>query len=456
MKIEDFYGLFVTDEMFERISEQTNIYAAQASTTSKHLQQWVPTNKDEMKQMFGLILWMGLVKLPSMYLYWSQDPLFIQTFPQRVMSRDRFEILMSTLHFANNTEDGAFDRLSKVQFIVDELNKNFKKYYDPAEILCIDESLIPFRGQIRSGRYLKKERRKRCVKIFKLCCDNGYTYSFRVHAGKALEKEDIASTNVTMNLCKDVFYKGHTLCTDNWYTSVDLANKLVTKNMHLVGTLRLNCKGIPNEVLTTELKRGEVVAKENSKGITVLKWKDKRDVLVLSTKHSCEMENVTTKRGVCCRPKILIEYNKGKTSVDLSDRMSAYSGPPSKTMKWYRKLALELFLNIAVANALIMFKDVTRRKMSITTFRKQLADALTRHSERETPIRVDTRRNVHQLEKKEGKAHKVRKYCLECYRTNTEIYGRDLARKLTRRVVTFCNMCNSEPHLCLECFNKLH
>lgn len=224
----------------------------------------------------------------------------------------------------------------------------------------------------------------------------------------------------------------------------------------MVGTLRLNRKGNPIEVVTAKLRRGEVIAQENSKGITVMKWKDKRDVLVLSTKHSDEMENITTKKGVCCKPKIIIDYNKGKTAIDLSDQMSAYSSPLRRSLKWYRKLVFDLLLNTAVVNALHMFQNVTGRKMSITIFRKQLVDALTRHSHEKTPIRANTSRHIHKFQKKEGKAHKVRKYCAKCYSTNTKTFGRKLAKKLTKQFVTYCNMCKSQTHLCLKCFNKLH
>ena len=72
------------------------------------------------------------------------------------------------LYFANNTVADASDRLSKVQIIIDELNTNFRKYYDPPEVLCIDESLIPFRGRIIFRQYLKQKRRKYGTKIFKL------------------------------------------------------------------------------------------------------------------------------------------------------------------------------------------------------------------------------------------------------------------------------------------------
>jgi hypothetical protein len=74
-----------------------------------------------------------------------------------------------------------------------------------------------------------------------------------VYTRKALDKGNTTPSNIVMDLCKDVIHKGHTLCTDNWYTSVELANKLIKKNIHLIDTLRTTRKGNPNEVVTTKL-----------------------------------------------------------------------------------------------------------------------------------------------------------------------------------------------------------
>ena len=74
--------------------------------------------------------------------------------------------------------------------------------------------------------------------------------------------------------------------TDNYYTSVDLVNKLLDRKTHLLGTLRSNRKEKPKEVIHKKLKKGEIIAKENKRGICVMKWKNSRDILVLSTKHT--------------------------------------------------------------------------------------------------------------------------------------------------------------------------
>lgn len=99
------------------------------------------------------------------------------------------------------------------------------------------------------------------------------------------------------------------LYTDNWYTSSDLACKLLYKITHLVGTLHVNRRGNSHEVMSKKLKRGEITVKNNKKEITILKWRDKRDILLLSIKQLSEMVNIEKQSGHCLKPKIVVAYN---------------------------------------------------------------------------------------------------------------------------------------------------
>ena len=62
------------------------------------------------------------------------------------MSRDRFLAISKYFHCANNEETPERDnpkyKLHKVQAIIEELNKTFKKYYTPKQNLSIDEQMI--------------------------------------------------------------------------------------------------------------------------------------------------------------------------------------------------------------------------------------------------------------------------------------------------------------------------
>lgn len=91
---------------------------------------------------------MGLVRLPKIHLYWSRNEEYHQTFPSTVIPRNRFELLLRFIHFSNNEQNDPSNRLSKIIHIIDILNKSFKEYYNPNEILCVDESLVPFQGCI--------------------------------------------------------------------------------------------------------------------------------------------------------------------------------------------------------------------------------------------------------------------------------------------------------------------
>jgi hypothetical protein len=80
---------------------------------------------------------------------------------------------------------------------------------------------------------LKNKRHRYGIKVFKLCSGPGYTHSFKIYSGKEEEEEEnnfnSKPSEVVLNLCEEIFEKGHTICTDNWYTSVDLAEKLLEK-----------------------------------------------------------------------------------------------------------------------------------------------------------------------------------------------------------------------------------
>ena len=77
-----YYKAFLNDDVFELIAEQSNIYALQKDGIS------LQTNKSELEQFVGILLQIGIVKMPSIHLYWS----FECRYPPiaDVMSRNRF------------------------------------------------------------------------------------------------------------------------------------------------------------------------------------------------------------------------------------------------------------------------------------------------------------------------------------------------------------------------------
>ncbi|XP_074026865.1 uncharacterized protein [Leptinotarsa decemlineata] len=97
---------------------------------------------------------------------------------------------------------------------------------------------------------------------------------------------------------------------------------------------------------------------------------------MLTTKYVPEMVTVHKRRGDIMKPKFVIEYNKHKSYIDISDQMKAYNSSLRRGVKWYRKLATELVGGAAIVNSHWLHQRVTNNKMSITKFREEVIKGL--------------------------------------------------------------------------------
>ena len=78
----DYFQLFFTTSLLNKIVEETNRYATQFIEDHPNLPRyslaryWIPVTANEFNQFFGLILLMGINKLPHIQHYWSTDPAY--------------------------------------------------------------------------------------------------------------------------------------------------------------------------------------------------------------------------------------------------------------------------------------------------------------------------------------------------------------------------------------------
>ena len=148
----------------------------------------------------------------------------------------------------------------------------------------------------------------------------------------------------------------------------------------------------------------------------IVRWRDKRDIFMISTKYSAETIEVRKKDYVCHKPMVVVDYNRGNCAVDLSNQMIAYSTSHRRTLKWYIKLALELLLNTSISNALILYKQATKIKIKVWDSRMALAMHLIRSPK---PSNILIRQRLrHEMRKKEGKVYLAWKFCRKCYKKN--------------------------------------
>ena len=426
---------------------------------------WKETNSEEMEAFIGLLLWMGLVKMPSIKCYWQQSKLYRNSVAQQTMTRNRFQLLLKLWHFADNETTPKDDRLHKVRKLVEMLVSRYQKVKLPGENIVVDETMVPFRGRLHFKQYIPGKAHKYGVKLFKMCDEDGYTYNLNVYAGQ----RDGQPTDVVMKLAEPYLESGRTVCTDSYYTSLPLADSLLQKKTHLVGTLgtlHLNRKGLPADVCKARLKKGEVVARENGSGTVVMKWRDKQDVLLLSTKHTDTMENAprpNRKGEQVAKPQAVLYYNKAKQGIDVSDQLSSYHSVVRKSIRWYHKVAAELLLGTSVVNACILYNELCVRKgrnvVSIVEFREKIIESLLVGQDCAVPVEPSNKHFLRETaEKEHGKRsdRRKRRYCMGCYNRLTEAQGRAVAKKKAKRVVTDCAGCPNNPRFCFDCFPKFH
>jgi len=79
-----------------------------------------------------------------------------------------------------------------------------------------------------------------------------YCLNLKPYLGKDEEKVSSFGTHVVMTLMEPYFGRGYNITMYNFFTSVELAQKLLDRRTPLVGTLRLNRKEIPVSSNTTQ------------------------------------------------------------------------------------------------------------------------------------------------------------------------------------------------------------
>ncbi len=113
------------------------------------------------------------------------------------------------------------------------------------------------------------------------------------------------------------------------------------------------------------------------------------------------MKEITNKFDkIVTKPAVFIDYNVGKTGVDLNDQMSSYGNEIRKSYKWYRKLMFELVVNTCVVNAWLFFKHTNQAQLSITEFRIKLVNEYLGNYKSITKVRSN-----HRLKRNLGRSH---------------------------------------------------
>ena len=393
-------------------------------------------------------------------------------------------MLLQFLHFNDNDkmpgpQEEGYSRLYKIKPVLDELFAKFQEVYTPREAICVDESLLLYKGRLIFKQYGPMKRARFGIKIY-LCCESdgdkkgsgGYCFRFKIYAGKDDPIDDILpvlressaynpalsiSENVVLFMTLPLLNQGYHVYTDNWYTSLRLYMYLLEKRTLACGTIRLN-RGIPLELDDVRLAKGAsaAVCGDSAWGqVVATKYHSTKVIHLLSTIHGHSDAPIEDRResGVNRQPLVSAQYNRNMGGVDRQDQLIEPYDCTRKSMKWTKKLFFHL-MQMSACNAFILQKE-----RGVKSFKEFLEAVILSwlYDQADMPrtIEVDLHDDMVRLSERghypfQLPAAQKARPCKPC-RVCKKKFG------IRRDQRFFCPSCPSQPGLCVgQCFADYH
>ena len=127
--------------------------------------------------------------------------------------------------------------------------------------------------------------------------------------------------DVCMTLLQPYFKKSYNVTTDNYFTSLKLAEELKQRKTMILGTIRKQRREVPNTDLVMKdnsLHTSEIYSSPSGCSLTIYKAKKKKVACILSSKHRIGQGR---KKNL---PETVQYYNKSKVGVDALDQVGRY------------------------------------------------------------------------------------------------------------------------------------
>jgi hypothetical protein len=247
-----------------RICVETNRYAQEDDGWKpKRGHDWYDVDEGELRAFMGVRLWMGMRKQPNIKTFCAGEddvfhcPIFLGLFTWK-----RFETLNKGLHMTN-MDDGMldrnspnFDKVGQCRWLIDIIRRACKCAWLLGAYCTIDEMMMHYKGSYCPiWQYLPMKPEKWGIKIWYLVDSiTKYVYDFDVYMGKTnVATEGLALLRGSGNLAQGVVLKlmdgleneGQTVVMDNYFTSIELFQKLHVRGIYATGTVWSNQIELP-------------------------------------------------------------------------------------------------------------------------------------------------------------------------------------------------------------------
>ena len=256
------FGLFLPPTLLETIAENTNSYHAihAPAEEGKSERRWADLSGVELGQWIGIVIYMGVVKLPALADYWCRHDISPVHRICDYMTQTWFGQIRRYLHVSAPAhgdvaapENSGWH--SKVDPLLNHLRYSSQRFRMPSTHIAIDEAMIRCTGR-SSDTY--KMPSKPIEQGFKFHClgDHGYIWDF--HPTSNRSGLDPVRHIPGLTSTGDIVYhllnklprtRQWVAYLDNFYTTLPLVGRLRHDlSMGTCGTTRPPSAGVPAEL----------------------------------------------------------------------------------------------------------------------------------------------------------------------------------------------------------------
>uniref|UniRef100_A0A9J7WY27 PiggyBac transposable element-derived protein domain-containing protein n=1 Tax=Cyprinus carpio carpio TaxID=630221 RepID=A0A9J7WY27_CYPCA len=361
---------FITLDMLHSIQEWTIQHAQE--TEHVHWFMALP----ELMAFFAIVILRGLTKVPSLRDCWSANlgnPHIIGTMP-----RNRFQDIMRHLRFddrSTRSDRTKTDKFAAISSVWGSFVTNCITSYNPGLHITVDEQLFPSKTRCCFLQYIATKPDKFGIKFW-VACDLKSKYICNVlpYLGKDPSRPsgERLSENVVMRLMEPFLDKGRNVTTNNFFTSLSLAHKLLSRKTTILGTVNKIRREIPQSARHTDRNEFTTqVFSTTAATLTAYAPKRKKTIYILSSMHSVIQTDNTTKR----KPNTVTLYNTTKCGVDVMDQMVREYTVHTGTRRWPVAVFYNM-IDMAALNAHVLYQACTGRQERRVDFLVELAREL--------------------------------------------------------------------------------
>ncbi|XP_042156473.1 uncharacterized protein LOC121839945 [Oncorhynchus tshawytscha] len=348
------FHLFVTPAIERIIVEMTNLHGAR-----KYGDGWRPMDATDLRAYLGLLILAGVYRSRGEAAASLWDAESGRTVFRATMSLKVFHRYSRLLRFDDRQSRPArlaTDKLAAIREVWDLWEARLPALYNPGPDVTVDEQLVPFRGRCPFRQYIPSKPAKYGIKSWVACdAKSSYAWKMQVYTGKAAGGGPEKNQGMRVVLDLTTGLSGRNVTCDNFFTSYDLGQRLLERNLTMVGTVRRNKAELPPALLES---RGRQVLSSRfafTPTATLVSYLAKRNknVLLLSTLHT--EGHISDRRDM--KPALILDYNCNKGGVDNLDKVVGTYSCRRMTARW-PLVVFHNILDVSSYNAFVIWREI--------------------------------------------------------------------------------------------------